>query len=175
MASCDHKEIRPRVREGGKAEKGWLLDEFVHATGWTRDHARKGAAHQKQRKPRPRKYSCGALVVLQEVSRLSGQHLAAIMDDALGRLVRFRELGKVEPRVTSEVLDRLDADVLDTNAAPHLARARAAEPGTHRETDQPGPAPTHRPRRRTSPRHPPRRMSHAYTSREESINHSRTS
>lgn len=119
----------------GKAEKGRLLDELVHATGWTRDHARrairvanarKGAVRQQQRKPRPRKYSYDTLVVLQEVWRLSGQpsgkYLAAVMDDSLERLVRFRELGAVEPRVSVEVLDELrsmSAATIDRYLKPH--------------------------------------------------------
>ena len=62
-------------------------------------------------KPRPRKYSYDALVVLQEVWPLSGQpsgkYLAVIMSDTLQRLVRFQELGKVEPRVSPGVLDEV--------------------------------------------------------------------
>jgi hypothetical protein len=74
------REIRKKfAREYAKADKttkGRLLDELVHATGWTRDHARRairtanartGAAREQQRRPRPRKYSYDTLVVLQEV------------------------------------------------------------------------------------------------------------
>ena len=126
------------AREYGRADKagkGRLLDAVVETTGWTRDHARrairtavarKGAGNQQQRKPRPRKYSYDALVVLQEVWRLSGQpsgkYLAAIMVDTLERLVRFRELGKVQPRVTPEVLDELrqmSAATIDRYLKPH--------------------------------------------------------
>ncbi len=119
----------------GKVEKGRLLDELVHATGWTRDHARrairaanarKGAANQQPRTPRPRKYSYDALIVLQEVWRLSGQpsgkYLAVVMADTLERLVRFRELGKVQPRVTAAVLDELrsmSAATIDRYLKPH--------------------------------------------------------
>lgn len=105
-----------------KAEKGRLLDALVETTGWTRDHARRairqaavrrGAAGQQRRQPRPRKYSYDALVVLQEVWRLSGQpsgkYLAAVMDDTLERLVRFRELGKVAARTRPQVLDEVRA------------------------------------------------------------------
>ena len=129
------KKFAREYAKAGKVEKSRLLDELVHATGWTRDHAprairaantRKGAASQQQRKPRPRKYSYDALVVLQEVWRLSGQpsgkYLAAIMDDTLERLVRFRELGKVEPRLTPEVLNEvqsMSAATIDRYLKPH--------------------------------------------------------
>ena len=74
------KKFAREYAKAGKVEKGRLLDELVHATGWTRDHARrailaanarKGTARQQTRKPRPRKYSYDALVVLQEVWRLA--------------------------------------------------------------------------------------------------------
>ena len=112
------KKYAREYARAGKFEKGQLLDSLVATTGWTRDHARRairaaaarrGAARDQQRKPKPRKYSYDALVVLQEVWRLAGQpsgkYLAAVMDDTLERLVRFRELGKVEPRVTDAVLE----------------------------------------------------------------------
>lgn len=129
------KKYAREYSKAGKVEKGRLLDELVHATGWTRDHARrairvasarKGAARQQQRKPRPRKYSYDALVVLQEVWALAGQpsgkYLAAVMDDVLERLVRFRELGRVADRVTPEVLDELramSAATIDRYLKPH--------------------------------------------------------
>src|SRR5665647_2820570 len=119
----------------GKAEKSRLLDSLVETTGWTRDHARRairrasarvGAARDQERKPRPRKYSYDALVVLQEVWRLAGQpsgkYLAAVMDDTLGRLVRFGELGKVAARVSDAVLDELramSAATIDRYLKPH--------------------------------------------------------
>ncbi|MEJ1090056.1 integrase [Microbacterium sp. Mu-80] len=129
------KKFAREYSKAGKVEKGRLLDELVHATGWTRDHARrairaanarKGAARDQQRKPRPRKYSYDALVVLQEVWRLSGQpsgkYLAVVMDDTLERLVRFEELGKVLPRVSDAVLDELrsmSAATIDRYLKPH--------------------------------------------------------
>lgn len=121
--------------KAGKAEKSEILNVLVASTGWTRDHARRairaanareGAAREQQRKPRPRKYSYDALVVLQEVWRLAGQpsgkYLAAVMDDTLERLLRFRELGKVAPRVTGQVLDELRAmspATIDRYLKPH--------------------------------------------------------
>ena len=52
----------------------------------------------------------------------SGKYLAAIMDDTLERLVRFRELGKVEPRLTPEVLNEvqsMSAATIDRYLKPH--------------------------------------------------------
>src|SRR5665647_2528736 len=76
------KKFAREYAKVGKAEKSRLLDSLVETTGWTRDHARRaihhasarvGAARDQERKPRPRKYSYDALVVLQEVWRLAGQ------------------------------------------------------------------------------------------------------
>lgn len=129
------KKYAREYTKAGKVEKGRLLDELVHATGWTRDHARrairaalvrKGAAGQQVRKPRPRKYSYDALLLLQHVWALAGQpsgkYLAAVMDDTLERLVRFGELGKVADRVTPQVLDELrqmSAATIDRYLKPH--------------------------------------------------------
>lgn len=121
--------------KAGKAEKSRLLDVLVETTGWSRDHARrairqaaarKGAAGRQPRKPRPRKYSYDALIVLQEVWRLTGQpsgkYLVAVMDDQLERLVRFNELGKVKERVSVDVLAELadmSAATIDRYLKPH--------------------------------------------------------
>ena len=116
------KKYAREYQRAGRAGKSAMLDALTSASGWTRDHARrairqalarKGAAAAQQRKPSPRKYSYDALVVLQDVWRLSGQpsgkYLAVVMDDTLERLVRFKELGKVTSRLTPEVLDELCA------------------------------------------------------------------
>lgn len=116
-------------------DKTRLLDALVQTTGWTRDHARrairnasarKGPAGGRARRARPRRYSYDALVVLQEVWRLSGQpsgkYLAAVMGDTLERLVRFHELGRVAPRVSPQVLDELQAmsaATIDRYLRPH--------------------------------------------------------
>ncbi|WP_205881099.1 integrase [Leucobacter insecticola] len=129
------KKFAREYANANKTEKTQLLNALVETTGWHRDyarrairnaHARKGAARDRQRKPRPRKYSYDALVVLQEVWALSGQpsgkYLAAVMDDTLERLVRFRELGRVAARVSEEVLDELQsmsAATIDRYLKPH--------------------------------------------------------
>ncbi len=136
------KKFARAYGRAGKAEKGEILDALVASTGWTRDHARRairaantrrGAARDQQRKPRPRKYSYDALIVLQEVWRLTGQpsgkYLAAVMDDTLERLVRFRELGRVQPRVTDTVLDEVRAmspATIDRYLKPHKDAAYPA-------------------------------------------------
>ena len=129
------KKFAKQYARVGRKEKMEILDALVKATGWHRDHARraiqeasvrKGSISHQQRKPRPRKYSYDTLVVLQEVWRLTGQpcgkYLAAVMDDQLERLMRFRELGKVKPRVTPEVLAELKTmspATIDRYLKPH--------------------------------------------------------
>ncbi len=131
------KKYAREYGEADKAEKSRLLDELTGVTGWTRDHARRairgasrrrGPASAIKRRPRPRKYSYDALRVLQEVWRLSGQpsgkYLAAVMADTLERLVRFGELGRVQDRVSGEVLAELrsmSAATIDRYLGPHKA------------------------------------------------------
>src|SRR5665648_289409 len=127
------KKFAREYAKVGKAEESRLLDSLVENTGWERDHARRairhasarvGAARDQERKPRPRKYSYDALVVLQEVWRLAGQpsgkYLAAVMDDTLGRLVRFGELGKVAARATDPLTGWTMLRSIRNNAYVHV-------------------------------------------------------
>ena len=138
------------AKEYGRASKkvkGRMLDELCATTGWSRVNARrairvavtrKGPAWAVTRKPRPKKYSYDALVVLIEVWTLVGQpcgkYLAAVMTDLLERLVRFKELGKVQDRTTPEVLSELVAmsgATIDRYLAPtRKARYPAAKSTT---------------------------------------------
>jgi hypothetical protein len=129
------KKFAAQYARAGKVEKGRLLDALVASTGWTRDHARRairgaqsrvGRAGAQARRPRARKYSYDALVVLQEVWRLSGQpsgkYLAVVMADTIERLLRFGEFGKVAPRARPEVLAELQsmsAATIDRYLKPH--------------------------------------------------------
>jgi len=116
------KKYARQYQTASKKDKGRLLDELCAATGWSRVNARRaireadrrrGPAKAQSRRPRPRKYSYDALKVLQEVWTLSGEpsgkYLAAVMDDTVDRLVRFKEFGKVADRLTDSVIEEVKA------------------------------------------------------------------
>lgn len=141
--------VRDYQRAGKKA-KGVLLDELCAATGWSRVNARraireagkrKGRAGRVQRKPRERKFSYDALKVLEAVWTLTGEpcgkYLEPIMDDALERLLRFGELGKVADRIGDDVLAEVGA-MSPATIDRYLAPIKAARYPRAKSTTRPG-------------------------------------
>jgi len=144
------KKYAKTYQKASKSEKGRMLDELCAATGWSRVNARRairqsagraGRAGAQPRKPRARKYSYDALKVLEHVWTLAGEpcgkYLAAVMDDTLERLVRFRELGKVADRVTPGVLGELRA-MSPATIDRYLAPIKAARYPAAKSTTSPG-------------------------------------
>ncbi len=145
------KKYAHEYGKASKAEKGRLLDGLVTTTGWTRDHARRairaalsrqGVVSAQQRKPRPRKYSYDALVVLQHVWQVTGQpsgkYLAPVMADTLDRLSRHHEFGRVKQRATEAVLEELrmmSAATIDRYLKPYK---QAMYPAAGLSTTKPG-------------------------------------
>jgi hypothetical protein len=75
-------------------DKGWLLNEVVAVTGWSRDNARrrlaqaaKTRAAKPQKRVRARKYSYDALVVLRRVWAFSGGQCGKYMRIAMPALL----------------------------------------------------------------------------------------
>ena len=90
-----------------KRDKGWLLDEIMILTGWSRDHARRrlaqlakgeefGAPGTDESRGSRCKYSAQSRAVLERVwdwsGRLSGKYLAAVMAPLLESLERHGAL-----------------------------------------------------------------------------------
>lgn len=118
--------------KAGKLAKGWILDQVVEVTGWSRDNARRrlvAAAKRppgvvrggagRLRAPRAPKYSPDALTVLQKVWAASGgqcgKYLAASMRLQLDGLERHGELvagrGRYSPAVRGELLSMSAATI----------------------------------------------------------------
>ena len=144
------KAYAAEYQRAGKKQKGVMLDELCQATGWSRVNARrqvraaaarKGPVSAVKRKPRARKYSYDALKVLQEVWTLAGEpcgkYLAAVMEDTLERLIRFKELGKVADRVTAASLDEVRS-MSPATIDRYLAPAKAARYPVAKTTTKPG-------------------------------------
>lgn len=115
-----HREITKNfAREYVKGDKGEILDALVASTGWSRDHARRTIVPRTHtRVPRaisnasPARGSnpCDAVVVLQARVAALGSAIGHVPRRGHGRpverLVRFRELDKIQPRVSPEVRGR---------------------------------------------------------------------
>jgi hypothetical protein len=127
-----------------KKEKGLVLDQVVAVTGWSRDNARRRLAAAakrapgrgravavRPRKPRPLKYSCDTLKVLQRVWAASGgqcgRYLEASMALQLDGLERHGELVYGRDRYSPDVRKQLltmGSATMDRYLAPARARDR---------------------------------------------------
>ena len=74
LSMAARREITKKYARAGETEKGRLLDELVHATGWTRDHARRAIRSANARKgaARPGTQTETAEVLLQHAGRVAG-------------------------------------------------------------------------------------------------------
>lgn len=119
-----------RYTSARKQDKGWILDEIVVMTGWSRDHVRRllsrlarGQKPLPEEADRPRlregKYSDEARVALEQVwdwsGRQSGKYLAAAMPVLLDALERHGSLPAGEdgygPGVREELLSVSPASI----------------------------------------------------------------
>lgn len=138
-----------------KEDKGWILDEVVGVTGWSRDNARRrltGAAKRRPgcgrqvakqgRKPRSPKYSYDTIKVLQKVWAASGgqcgKYLAASMLIQLDGLEGHGELvdgkDRYSPAVREELLS-MSAASIDR----YLKPAKATDQLRGKSTTKPSP------------------------------------
>jgi len=130
-AEFTSRYARAYVR-ASKKDKGWVLDEVMSVTGWSRDNARRrlvavakrppGSGRQvakKPRRPRSPKYSYDAVRVLQRVWAASGgqcgKYLAASMRTQLDLLEAHGELAcgveRYSPAVREELLSMSPASI----------------------------------------------------------------
>lgn len=122
---------------GTKGQKSVMLDNLCQAMGWSRANARRqlvAAANRKAGvvplpKRRARKYSLAACRILERIWSLEGEpcgkYLAAVMDDALERFVRFKELGPLADfldDMVHEELMSMSAATIDRYLAPERAK-----------------------------------------------------
>ncbi len=95
------KKFARQHTKAGKSEKGEILHALVASTGWTRIMPVGRSAPRTPGRVPPTSSSVGR-VHARTVWRLSGQppgkYPAAVMNNTMERLVRFRELGKVAPQ-----------------------------------------------------------------------------
>ena len=111
-----------RYRSARKQDKGWILDEIVVMTGWSRDHVRRllaqlargqRPARDEADQPRHRegKYSVEARTALEQVwdwsGRQSGKYLAAAMPVLLDALERHGSLTDGEDGYSRGVREEL--------------------------------------------------------------------
>ncbi|MGI9157463.1 MAG: DDE-type integrase/transposase/recombinase [Marmoricola sp.] len=141
--------------KASKKDKGWVLDQVVSVTGWSRDNARRrlvaaaarppgiGRQVAKQpRKPRVSKFSYDALKVLQMVWAASGgqcgKYLVASMAIQLDGLERHGELAFGVDRYSSQVREELLA-MSSASIDRYLRGAKATDQIRGVSTTKPSP------------------------------------
>jgi len=138
--------------EASKKEKGLILDQVMHVTGWCRDNARRRLKQKAARargpvtrpvvrKPRPFKYSYDARKVLQQVWAISGgmcgEYLAAQMTDLLDSLEAHGILPGRSTRYTPQVRAELEA-MSPATINRYLKPVKDADPLRGKSTTKPG-------------------------------------
>jgi hypothetical protein len=133
------KRVHPRYLKAGKAEKGRILDEFIHTTGYHRKHAIRLLKHGRlskgrERRGRKRTYSGEAvrqLVGVWEVTgRICGKRLQPFMPTLVAALERHNEL-QLDADTRRQLL-QMSAATIDRKVAPFRdgRGATTTKPGT---------------------------------------------
>jgi hypothetical protein len=141
--------------KASKKDRGWILDQVVDVTGWSRDNARRRltaaakrppglgrSVAKRPRKPRSPKYSYDTRKVLQKVWAASGgqcgKYLAASMRVQLNGLERHGELVFGRDRYSKAVREELLA-MSAASIDRYLRPAKAKDQIKGKSTTKPSP------------------------------------
>ena len=152
MIVSDYLDLYTSAR---KKDKGWILDEIVVMTGWSRDHVRRRLAQlalgqdtsatESGQQQRTGKYSDAARAILEQVwdwsGRQSGKYLAAIMPTLLDALERHGSLASGRDGYSSQVREEL-LSVSPASIDRYLRCARACDFAARSVSTRRSPAPS---------------------------------